>query len=95
MATSEELRRMADQMDREAGQQPDVLEDASQQQRHGRLTGPGSSQLGQHLGHQVQSSQRLDHLCSISQQEAKKASTEVAEVEAQGGETTTLSHTPS
>ena len=35
MATSEELRRMADQMDREVGQQPTVSEDASPQQRQG------------------------------------------------------------
>ena len=65
MATSEELRQMADQMDREAGQQPAVLEDASQQQRHGRLTGPGSGQSGQHPGRQVQSSQRDWTICAI------------------------------
>ena len=65
MATNEELRRMANQMDREVGQQPAVLEDASQQQRHGRLTGPGSGQSGQHPGRQVQSNQRDWTICAM------------------------------
>ena len=55
MATSNELRKMADQMDREAEQHSVVLDGRFPAVMAGRLTGPHSGQSGKRPGHLVQS----------------------------------------
>ena len=65
MATSRELRDMADQMDREAERQPAVSEGRFPAALAGRLTGPCSGQLGKRPGILVQACQRAWKISAV------------------------------
>ena len=95
MATSRELRDMADQLDWEAEQYSTMSDGCFPIVLVGRLTGPRSGQSKKRPGYIVQACQRAWTIsASISQQVAAKAPKEVEEVEAQGGKKATSPHTP-
>ena len=86
MATNRELRDMADRLDREADQQPAMLDGRFPAETAGRLSGFRSGQSGQRPGTFHPSlPESLENHCGVPQQVAAKAPTEVEEVEAQGG----------